>query len=417
MSDGKEAAPIRLKKPREIKKRKRRKLFGGVGKEGEEEKVDNSPIPKYVSIDYIQRLLAHEQRGVDVPVSESEGSSSEISESSGDSSVIPPGSDLSDISDSERSEASLDGSVVPGDGSAPLSVVPPPLIAAPVVGSVNPIDQAFNHVNALTSTLASNQNLNVPETPETVNPVGAAFDYAESLASTLAESDDNETPETINPVGAAFDYAESLASTLAKSVDNETPETINPVGAAFDYAESLASTLAKSVDNETPETVNPVGEAFDYAESLASTLAKSVDNETTYSNPTGEAIDYAKSLASMLAESVDIGPPAPAPGTVPRTLFDLSPPPSEFPPFPKFEFNPADKLKNFLDSWWSEEDDETKYEVEEYVTALGSDTKQNLRSTIYDENGTVAAAQPVPNAAPYQHQWKTPAPPVVAQSA
>jgi len=377
MSDGKEAAPIRLKKPREIKKRKRRKLFGGVG-------PDDLQIPRHVSVDYIRRLLAHQERGGDDEVSSSERSeaSSEIS-----------GSDLSNMSDSE---ASVDGIAPPGDG-----------IARPGDGSVNPVDQAFNYVNSLTSTLASNQNLNVPETN---NSVGDALDYAASLASTLAKSVDNETPEIVNPVGDALDYAASLASTLAKSVESETPEIVNPVGDALDYAASLASTLAKSVNNETPETINPVGDALDYAASLASTLAKSVESETPDSNPAGEAIDYAASLASMLVKPLSLSP-GPGPGTVPRTVFDLSPPPpSEYPPFPKLQFNPSDKIKQFLDSWWSDED-ETKYEVGEYATALGSDTKQNLRSTMYDKNGTVQQ----PNAASYQHQWKEPqTPPVVA---
>jgi hypothetical protein len=361
MSDGKEAAPIRLKKPREIKKRKRRKLFGGVG-------PDYLQIPRHVSVDYIRRLLAHQERGGDDEVSSSEASS-EIS-----------GSDLSNMSDSE---ASVDGSAAPSGVSAPIDngSAAPVGSAVPGNGGVNPIDQAFNYVNSLTSTLASNQNLNVPE----IN----------------------------NSVGDALDYAASLASTLAKSVDNETPEIVNPVGDALDYAASLASTLAKSVNNETPETINPVGDALDYAASLASTLAKSVESETPDSNPAGEAIDYAASLASMLVKPLSLSPgPGPGPGTVPRTLFDLSPPPppSEYPTFPKLQFNPSDKIKQFLDSWWSDED-ETKYEVGEYATALGSDTKQNLRSTMYDKNGTVQQ----PNAASYQHQWKEPqTSPVVA---
>jgi hypothetical protein len=342
----------------ELKKRNRTKLFfGGV-------KLDN--IKKYVSPEYIRRLLTHRREFLERPV--------DLTDPVGIDDVDVVVDDQVDIDEPNNPVVTV-GDVQPmsestGENPALDQGTNPP----------SAIDDALATVTNLTNQIASDVPSPIVSSAIDIHPMDAALKYISELVESLPvaeESDSDSESASENPAISALNLTTDISAELAApSVATINASSTNPTDEALDdilkFTQSLVSPLSTPLPLPPQPTPGPP--------------------QPTPGSPQPTPGPPQPTPGSPQPTP---GPPQPTPG---------SPQPTPGPPQPNTSsffsnLNVNGMIKQGLDSMMFDED-MTKYEVEEYTTALGSDEKRDLRKTNYDSKGEVSG----------KHMWIAPVP-------
>jgi hypothetical protein len=255
-----------------------------------------------------------------------------------------------------------------------------------VEGDIHPTDAALNYISQLVGSFE--------------NPDEEQFSESKPDEEQFSESKPDEEPTrsiSENPAIAALNLISDIVTELALQQPSAVPPVTGPVGPGPVGPVPLTSDTVGPTGPVPPTSSNV--QVGDVQLTLTPVTGPVAAIQSTPS-PTDEALDnilkFTQSLVSPLSTQtppiIDTPPIIETPPTEPNTSSSFLP-----------QFSASGMLSG-LNSLLPDDEDMTRYEVEEYTTTLGSDEKQNERKTIYNSDGATSG----------QHTWRAQPPPAPA---